>query len=494
MKAKQIVITTFIVLIVCGLFSLNFLANKLILRAESIYRVYLNGDIIGFIADDDELYTIINNRQKEIKEKYNVNNVYPPESFEIVKSNSYNVTISSAEDIYNKMAKLDSFTIEGYIVTIKNDEKNKTINVLHKEDFDKAINNFVLSFVSSEEYNNYINNTQPIIETTGKIINTMYFDETLTIKQGYISVDEKIYTNQTELSQLLLFGEDYKNESYTVKEGDTIETVSLANMLNPQEFLIANPQYTSKDSLLKIGDKVNVTLIDPVLSLSYDVTEVADSKIDYDEKVEYDESKPYGYSEVTTLGVTGITRITTQYLVKNGETQPGARITNKLQIVEKVDQITTKGGKPYTGITGEYIDTGTKWKWPTNQPAIVTSEWGYRWGSIHEGLDISGTGYGSPIYAAAEGEVIVAGFGGIAGSNAGYNVVIKHDDGYYTVYAHMAPGSIIVKVGDRVFGGQQIGGMGNSGYSLGTHLHFGVYLGIPYGGGLTVNPRNLYKK
>jgi len=493
MKIKEIIITIVIVLIVCVLFVLNFVANKYILRAENVFRVYLDGNIIGYITNDEELYQIINQRQKEIRKKYNVKNVYPPESFKIVKTNSYDVTISSAEEIYDKMANIGSFTIEGYIVSIKTEDEVIKINILNKQDFDDAINSFVLSFVSQQEYTDYINNSQPEIETTGKTITLMYFDETLTIKKGYISVNEKIYTNKTELSQYLLFGSDYKKQTYTVKEGDTIETISEENELNPQEFLIANPKYTSKDSLLKIGEKVNVTLIAPVITLSYDLTEVTDSKIDYEKKVEYDESKPYGYSEVTTSGVTGITRITTELTVKNGETQPGAYISKEEKIVEKVDQVTTKGGKPYTGITGEYVDTGTEWKWPTNQPAVVTSEWGYRWGSFHEGIDISGTGYGSPIYAAGDGEVIEAGVGGIAGSTAGYNVVIKHDNGYYTVYAHMAPGTITVKKGQRVSGGQQIGGMGQSGLAYGTHVHFGVTLGIPYGGGVTINPRSLYK-
>lgn len=492
MKAKEILITFVIVIFVMGLFALNFLANKFVLRADNVYAVYLEGKTIGYITDDKELYKIINNRQKEIRNKYNVKNVYPPESFKIIKLNTYNVEISSAEDIYEKMAKIDSFTIEGYIISIKNEEDTIKVNVLNKDDFDAAVNEFVLSFVTPEEYTNYINNTQPEIETVGKTITLMYFDETITIKKGYINVNDKIYTNKTELSQYLLFGPDYKNETYVVKEGDTIETIAEANSLHPQEFLIANPKYTSKDSMLKIGAKVNVTLIDPVITLTYDLTEVTDSKIDFKKIVEYDESKPYGYSEVTTMGVTGITRITTELTVKNGETQQGAYISKEEKIVEKVDQVTTKGGKPYTGITGEYIDTGTEWKWPTNQPAVVTSEWGNRWGSFHEGIDISGTGYASPIYAAGDGEVIEAGLGGIAGSTAGYNVVIKHDNGYYTVYAHMAPGTILVTRGQRVYGGQQIGGMGHSGMAFGTHLHFGVTFGMPYHGGVTINPRSLY--
>ena len=187
MKTREIIITSFIVLLICSLFSINYFANKFILRANNVYRVYLNGSTLGYLTDDDELYNIINNRQKEIRDKYKVTNVYPPENFEIVKTSSYNVEISSAEQIYDKMAKLESFTIEGYIITFQGEKDNLVFNVLNKEDFDSAINNFVLSFVSSDDYKNFINNTQPVIETTGKIINTMYFDETITIKKGYVA-------------------------------------------------------------------------------------------------------------------------------------------------------------------------------------------------------------------------------------------------------------------------------------------------------------------
>ena len=60
MKLKEIIITTLLVILVLGLFALNLIANKLILRPENIFRVYLDGQIIGYIEDEDELYNIIN--------------------------------------------------------------------------------------------------------------------------------------------------------------------------------------------------------------------------------------------------------------------------------------------------------------------------------------------------------------------------------------------------------------------------------------------------
>ena len=494
MTIKERFITSFWVVLVVALFCVNYITTKYVLNAENVYQVYLNGEVIGFILDDDELYNLINKRQKEIKEKYNVKRVYPPENFEIVKTNSYDVQISSAEQIYNRMAEMDTFTIEGYIVTISNEEdedfEELKINILDKQVFDDAINNFVLAFVDNEDYINYMNDTQTPIETTGKLIELMYFDETITIKKGYISVKDKIYVDKTELSQYMLFGKDYKIESYKVKQGDTITTISEDNKLNPQEFLIANPQYTSKDSLLAIGDVVNITLIKPIMTFTYEVHEVSDSETPYEKKVVYDNTKSPDYSEITTPGVTGVTRITSSYIVKNGETQSGVIVTDRVVITEKVDQVTTKGHKYY--VTGEYIDDGSVWAWPTNPNYVITSLMGWRWGAYHEGVDISGTGYGSPIFAIGDGEVIVAGNGGMMGWQAGYNVVIKHANGYYSVYAHMVPNSLTVKTNQTVTRGTVIGGMGASGLVTGTHLHFAIYNGVPYRGGVLIDPCGLW--
>ncbi len=86
------------------------------------------------------------------------------------------------------------------------------------------------------------------------------------------------------------------------------------------------------------------------------------------------------------------------------------------------------------------------------------------------GVDLAGS-TGSTIRAAAAGEVIVAKG---AGWNGGYGVyiVVKHRNGTQTLYAHLS--SLSVGVGSYVEQGQTIGGMGNTGRSTGTHLHFEV--------------------
>lgn len=89
----------------------------------------------------------------------------------------------------------------------------------------------------------------------------------------------------------------------------------------------------------------------------------------------------------------------------------------------------------------------------------------------YNGVDLSGVSVGTPVLAAASGEVIVAKSGGWNGGYGSY-VVVKHPNGTQTLYAHLS--GVSVGVGQSVVKGQKIGGMGNSGRSTGPHLHFEV--------------------
>lgn len=100
---------------------------------------------------------------------------------------------------------------------------------------------------------------------------------------------------------------------------------------------------------------------------------------------------------------------------------------------------------------------------------IFTSNFGYRWGVLHAGIDLANA-IGTPIYAVSDGVVIDA------GPTAGYGAWVKllHADGTVTLYGHV--NTTLVGVGERVMAGDQIATMGNRGNSTGPHLHFEVLL------------------
>lgn len=105
----------------------------------------------------------------------------------------------------------------------------------------------------------------------------------------------------------------------------------------------------------------------------------------------------------------------------------------------------------------------------------VSSGYGPRWGTFHAGLDFAAP-IGTPIYAAADGVVVegrerynVSGFGSWIWLDCQDSV------GKDFIYGHVKHDGILVKAGDRVRAGQQIGVVGNEGQSTGPHLHFEVW-------------------
>lgn len=103
--------------------------------------------------------------------------------------------------------------------------------------------------------------------------------------------------------------------------------------------------------------------------------------------------------------------------------------------------------------------------WPASCRRISQNYLGWK----HTGVDIA-CGLNKPIYAAEDGVVEKATWG----TGYGNMIVIKHNDGLKTLYAHINKGGILVDVGDTVTKGQKIANMGSTGRSTGPHLHFEV--------------------
>ena len=162
-----------------------------------------------------------------------------------------------------------------------------------------------------------------------------------------------------------------------------------------------------------------------------------------------------------------------------------ATVSEKI-VTQPVNEIVQIGTK--TSAYGGSYTSSTGFVWPTRGAYRVSSHYGYRSASIsgwsyHGGIDIvlgSGSSAGIPVVASASGTVVTANSGW---RGYGHTVVIDHGNGIKTRYAHMYPGSITVRVGQRVYQGQQIGRIGSTGNSTGPHLHFEMLIN-----GRKVNP------
>ncbi|MEK7606631.1 MAG: peptidoglycan DD-metalloendopeptidase family protein [Patescibacteria group bacterium] len=117
---------------------------------------------------------------------------------------------------------------------------------------------------------------------------------------------------------------------------------------------------------------------------------------------------------------------------------------------------------------------------PIKDKAIMTCDfccYRYKDGSCHDAIDYDTTDSATKVYAAGDGEVLTR----IQASDAvckklpyGNHIIIRHSNGYLTLYAHLKYGTILVSKGNKVSAGQEIATADNTGCSSGSHLHFEV--------------------
>ncbi len=472
--------------------------NDVSFSTKEYYNVYLDGKLLGSIRSKVALENYINKEQKNLKKQYGVSKIYVPNGIDIEKGISHEPEIVSEKKIYNKIKKKKGFTVKGYVVTITDSKKNEIkINMIDKKIFNKAVTKVVKSFVDQTSLNNYRNNTQPEIKTTGSIIENIDIEQDVSIKESYISTEEPIYLDTESLTKYLLFGSSSTESEYIVKPGDTIETVAFNNKLNEEEFLIVNPEFTSSNNLLTPGQVVNVALINPVLKIVVEKHIVVDQDKPFEIEEKDDDSMDVGTTEVEVEGVNGRQRLTEKIKYVNGDIEKSV-IVNTEVLKEPIKKVVRKGTRKSYNAYSYYEGGGSPavvsgvWGWPTIYPYIITSEFKFRWGRHHNGLDISGCGFGSPIFSIGDGTVVdvVAScpgqgyYGSSCGSGYGNRVQIQTGN-MLVIYAHL--NSVQVSVGQHVSKGEVVGTMGNSGSSTGTHLHFEVRVD-----GTPVNPWVIY--
>ncbi len=453
-------------------------------QPSTFYKVYLDGRTIGVVNSKEELEKYIDKQNNIYKKKYDVKTVYAPNGLDVEKEVTYDGSIDQVENVYSKIQNNKPFTIEGYQFKIDNtseeDEEQNIINVyvIKKETFDEAVESLYASFVGKEVYEKYKNKQQKEIEETGSYLNSIYLDNKISIKKVRIPIDEKIYSNSDELAQYLLFGDNQEKKEYTVKNGDTIESVSFDNKISIEEFLLSNTSFTNESNLLFPGQKVLIGQTDPKVRVVTEESITEDVTKKHDTVIRYDSSKVKGDDEVVQKGEDGLERVSQVVKKVNGGISYIKPISNK-ELKPAVSEIVVHGQKevPNVGATGS-------WKWPTNSGYRISSYFGYRSDpfsgrrAYHNGLDISGTGYGSPIYASNNGTVIAAGYRG----DYGNYVVINHNNGYSSLYGHMSRIASSTKRGKTVARGQVIGYVGQTGQATGPHLHFEIWRGIPFTG------------
>ncbi len=254
---------------------------------------------------------------------------------------------------------------------------------------------------------------------------------------------------------------------YTVQPGDSIGSIAAQYGISSTSIVWNNLDLEDPDTL-QIGQLLRVPMSDGII---YDVR-LGDTLSDIATKFSVSVDDIVNFEGNHLSNADGI--IENQVLfVPNGQ-QP---VATPAPAPESADEPSEPDSQPYTPAPshGGGAVSSAGFIWPVS--GGISS---YFSGSHPLGIDIDQYGQaGAPIYAAASGVVTFA--GGEACCSYGYYVVVNHQNGFETLYAHMS--SFAVSQGEWVNQGDVLGYVGLTGRTTGYHLHFEVHLN-----GVVVNP------
>lgn len=312
-------------------------------------------------------------------------------------------------------------------------------------------------------------------------------DETVQF-ESEISYEPGLYLTESIVSEdsiiKLITSKKSVAAYYTVVDGDSPYGILDKLEMSEEEVALLNPGF-SMDSSLFIGDKILINQEEPFLAISVTRTETYDERTPYDTTYTEDSTHYEGTSTIVQEGVKGTERVTANVSYINGiETR--RKVIERVTIEEPTTEIISMGTKAKpAGVTATIPDNMPigQFLWPVGGDGGQISEMMYGYGGYygHSGIDISAP-YGTPIYAAESGTVILASW------YYGYGncVMIQHANGMVTVYGHAS--YLHVYVGQQVTMGEVIADVGSTGQSTGNHCHFEVRLNGM--NGMRLNPIN----
>src|SRR3989338_10387913 len=264
---------------------------------------------------------------------------------------------------------------------------------------------------------------------------------------------------------------------HTVKKGETLASIARDFGVSTNTIVWANN--LKKGQALKVGSSLTIL---PITGVKYTVKK-GDTLGSIAKKLSADAVDIADFNGIDNTDL----KIGMTVVVPDGEIVAVA--VSKPKVVAKTSTSTSLIDKISSALNGTSNISGL----PTSGDVILANKGEKTWGynepeavgyfthqlpgaeksqHIHgfNGLDFRSP-KGTPILAAASGQVIIAKSGGYSGGYGSY-VVIKHDNGTQTLYAHAS--KVLVSVGDNVQQGEKIALVGSTGRSTGNHLHFEV--------------------
>jgi murein DD-endopeptidase MepM/ murein hydrolase activator NlpD len=424
----------------------------------TVYYVYLNKDYIGTVSNKNVVNEVVEYKLEELKKSYQKFDITVGSDISFIPEQVFRSTAND-QSVVEKLQEELKPAVEAAAVVIGD---APAVYLKNEELAKQVVEELKLQYVSKDQLTDVEARQKmpnislpPLKEDESRLLD-VYFTKNVTTKEARISPDQII--SVPKALKLIKKG-TLEEVKYEVQEGDVLGSIANGHNLTLEQMLNINP-HLNEDSVIKIGDEVNVTVPTPLVRVMVDREVSLKEEIPYEIEVE-ETSKMYkGDTKVKQQGQEGLRAVTYVVSKQNGTIVKKETINEEV-LVKPIKKIVLKGTKviPSRG-EGNFV-------WPT-AGGYVSSQMGYRWSRMHKGIDIARPS-DLTIKTVDNGVVVFAGWDG----GYGNKIIVDHQNGYRTIYAHLS--SINVNVGQTVPRGSKIGNMGSTGDSTGVHLHFEVY-------------------
>lgn len=417
------------------------------------YKYSYNGTELGYVKNKDDVLQITEMVQSALSEEKNVDVVIDARddiSFERVSTVNKDIVIDTSDDVLKRLTYMGDINVKAYGIYL---DGKKAGAVESKEIAANVLRDIQDKYASHKK---------------GSEIRKAVIVEDIDIRRSNTPLGELM---SEEAMVDMLCTDTVRETVHTVERGETLKSIAQSFNL-PEDQIVADNEGLDPEKL-EVGSTVLIKETAPLMTVRITEVRTHEEKIEYKTVKKKDKTIYEGSTETEKKGEKGTSLLTDRTVTVNGQVVKTKVLKNEVK-KEPVDKVVLIGvkEKPPTVGTGTYI-------WPAYKGTYtVTSEFKWRWGRQHEGIDM-GCSTGNDVLAADGGTVTHAGWMG----GYGNLVIIDHENGIETYYGHNS--SIIVKVGDKVFQGQHIAEAGNTGNSFGSHIHFGVK-----DHGTFKNPRN----
>ncbi len=425
-----------------------YAAITIMIGGLTAYEYIYNGKVLGIAKNQEDVNKIVDIIGDKLSYQYNAEITIDKEKdIRFKKILGFNQDIDSKEDILNRLTYMRDMKANGHGIYVD----GKLVTILEsKESAENVLNEIKGTYIKQDSGIEY--------KRTG-------FAESVEIKD----IETKLGNIQKKDNALdYLMTGAIEEKIHVVQSGETFSEISKMYGLKQSELQNSNPSVVPEK--LKIGQEICLNQIVPLVTVQ--TTEIAQYKEAIPYEIAYENTGSLYKNEQTvkSKGTNGEKDVVAEIVRNNGIEVSRKEISTTIlsQPVSQVVLVGTKEPPPLIG-TGNFV-------YPVR--GTLTSRYGTRWGRLHSGIDLAAP-IGTKIKASDGGEVTFSGYNG----SLGYMVAIDHGGGRVTWYGHCS--KLYVKKGERVYQGQHIANVGNTGRSTGPHLHFEVHIN-----GKAKNPLN----